>query len=202
MRRRFILGTLPSSITSRAAGTRGARSHSGWSDGERVACQGIRGHTTVVWLTVKRDTQVTFLSVWYGIIADMTEHRSFYLEKALESLDGAASEYTSRRYNNCANRAYHASFQAAVYALEQSGVHYQGTDATWAHRTLQATFAQELIGRRKVYAAELRSVLPLNYQLRQSADYSRHWVTETQARRALDRTRAFLAAIRRRGGGQ
>jgi len=43
--------------------------------------------------------------------------RPLYLDTALESLDGAASEYTNRRYNNCANYCYYASFQGAVYAL-------------------------------------------------------------------------------------
>jgi uncharacterized protein (UPF0332 family) len=31
-----------------------------------------------------------------------------YLFKAEESLAGAVSEYASRRYDNCANRAYYA----------------------------------------------------------------------------------------------
>jgi len=39
-----------------------------------------------------------------------------YLAKALESLEGAESELANRRYNNCANRCYYASFQAAVAA--------------------------------------------------------------------------------------
>ena len=31
-----------------------------------------------------------------------------YLDKAIKSLAGAESEYANRRYNNCANRCYHA----------------------------------------------------------------------------------------------
>ena len=33
-----------------------------------------------------------------------------YLEKAVESLAGAESEYVNGRYNNCANRCYYACF--------------------------------------------------------------------------------------------
>ncbi len=34
-----------------------------------------------------------------------------FLVKAEESLAGAESEYTSGRYNNCANRCYYACFR-------------------------------------------------------------------------------------------
>jgi uncharacterized protein (UPF0332 family) len=130
----------------------------------------------------------------------MTNNETSYLDKALESLDGAASEYTNRRYNNCANRCYYAMFQAAVYALEQVGVRHTGRGYTWPHEALQATFVQELIQRRKVYPSEFRAVLTRNASLRESADYDRHWVTETQAARALGRTRDFVVAMQRGGG--
>ena len=44
----------------------------------------------------------------------MNPEVSTYLDKAAESLAGAASEFVNRRYNNCANRAYYACFQSAV----------------------------------------------------------------------------------------
>lgn len=40
-----------------------------------------------------------------------------FLDKALESVSGAESEFVDNRYNNCAIRAYYAIFQAAVHAL-------------------------------------------------------------------------------------
>jgi uncharacterized protein (UPF0332 family) len=46
-----------------------------------------------------------------------------YLEKAIESLAGAESEFANRRYNNCANRCYYAMFQAAIAALMAAGIH-------------------------------------------------------------------------------
>ncbi len=45
-----------------------------------------------------------------------TEHLA-YLDKAIESLAGAESEFANRRYNNCANRCYYGMFQAAIAAL-------------------------------------------------------------------------------------
>lgn len=47
----------------------------------------------------------------------MIESEPLLLEKARESLAGAESEFSNERYNNCANRAYYAVFQAAIVAL-------------------------------------------------------------------------------------
>jgi len=45
-----------------------------------------------------------------------------FLAKAEESLAGAESEFVNGRYNNCANRCYYASFQAAIAARSQPWV--------------------------------------------------------------------------------
>jgi uncharacterized protein (UPF0332 family) len=51
----------------------------------------------------------------------MEEHE-LYLLKAMESFDGAESEFANRRYNNCANRSYYACCQAAVSALLDAAI--------------------------------------------------------------------------------
>ncbi|MBV9280387.1 MAG: HEPN domain-containing protein [Chloroflexi bacterium] len=127
--------------------------------------------------------------------------RDIYLAKADESLAGAESEYANGRYNNTANRCYYASFQAAVSALAAAGIAPRGADGTWSHSTLQAQFAEQLIRRRKVYPGDFSSVLLRNQALRETADYEPHWVTEVQATRVLRRTRGFVDAIHRQGGG-
>lgn len=65
---------------------------------------------------------------------------------------------------------------------------------------MQATFARELITRRKVYPAELRDVLARAFKLRQTADYARDVVSEAQASRMLRRARGFVEAVQTRGG--
>jgi len=97
----------------------------------------------------------------------MIEQGTIYRDKTEESLAGAVSEYANGRYNNCANRCYYACFQIAVYALQDAGIAPTGTRATWGrgHAQLQATFARELINRRKVYPSALRNVLPRVYLL-------------------------------------
>ena len=131
----------------------------------------------------------------------MAEQAPIYLSKALESLEGAKSEYINRRYNNCANRCYYSCFQAAVHALEQAGVTSSGNLPTWSHKGLQSAFVNQFIRRHKVYPSELRSVLQLNYELRQAADYSDDVVSEVQAIRAVRRSQAFIEAVQEQGGG-
>lgn len=80
-------------------------------------------------------------------------------DKAEESLAGAVSEFEFGRYNNVANRAYYACFQAAVAALALAGIRPQGGRDVWGHSFVQSQFAGQLISRRKRFPAELRNVL-------------------------------------------
>jgi uncharacterized protein (UPF0332 family) len=132
----------------------------------------------------------------------MSEQEPLYMAKAVESLEGAASEYTNRRYQNSANRSYYACFQAAVHALISAGFTPPTDTIAWSHKGLQAIFANQLIQRRKLYPSELRSVLPVNYTLREAADYSDDLVSAVQADRALRRAKSFVAAVQERRGTQ
>jgi uncharacterized protein (UPF0332 family) len=121
-----------------------------------------------------------------------------YLAKAEESLAGAESEHPNKRHQNSANRAYYASYQAAVAALLQAGIRPHGT--RWGHDTVQAQFAGELINRQKRYPAELRDTFDRLFLLRQTADYELELVSEIQAARAIRRARSFVAAIQEKRG--
>ena len=70
----------------------------------------------------------------------------------------------------------------------------------WSHEFVQAQFVGQLINRRKRYDADLRRVLSDNQSLRDKADYRPELVTQTQASRALSRSRTFVHAVRQRGG--
>jgi uncharacterized protein (UPF0332 family) len=129
----------------------------------------------------------------------MIDQQQLFLVKAEESLEGAESEFGNHRYNNVANRAYYACFQGATYALVQAGVASVDREQ-WPHEFVQGQFVLQLINRRKVYPGELRDTLSRNLIVRQRADYEVRQVTEVEARRALDRTRRFLAAIRTQRG--
>src|SRR4051794_13293719 len=108
-----------------------------------------------------------------------------FWEKALENIDSAASEFSNRRYNASANRAYYACFQAAIVALMRGGVRPPGSQ--WGHSFVQAQFAGQLVSKRKMYPSALRDTLPRLEELRERADYRTAHVSQPQALRALRR---------------
>lgn len=122
-----------------------------------------------------------------------TSETGSYLEKARESLAGAESEFANGRFQNCANRAYYACYQAAVAALFAAGIRPRGD--RWGHDTVQALFVGELINRRKRFPAEFRDTFDRLYKARQIADYSLDAISEIQAFRSLRRARSFVGAI-------
>ena len=124
-----------------------------------------------------------------------------YLRKAEESLAGAESEFANGRYHNCANRCYYACFQAAIHALLGATIRPRG-EGNWGHEFVQAEFVGQLINRRKRYPANLCDVLARTIVLRHTADYTTDLVTETQAIRAVRRTREFVAAVQAGEGEQ
>ncbi|MDQ3225149.1 MAG: HEPN domain-containing protein [Chloroflexota bacterium] len=130
----------------------------------------------------------------------MIERGAEYLDKAEESLTGGESEFVNDRYNNSANRAYYAVFQAAIHALLDAGIRPPGNTDHWGHDYVQAQFVGLLINRRKRYSTELRNTLEQNYRLREAADYRRDRVTAVQVARAVRRAEAFVAAVTRQGG--
>jgi uncharacterized protein (UPF0332 family) len=130
------------------------------------------------------------------------ERGDVFLEKAEESLAGAESEFAGGRYNNCANRCYYASFQAAISALSRAGIAPPGSRGYWGHDFVLAQFGSQLINRRKVFPTELRGTLEQNFRLRETADYERGHVSEVRASRAVQRTQIFVAAVQRQRARQ
>ncbi len=121
-----------------------------------------------------------------------------WLSKAQQSLRGAESEFANQRYDNAANRAYYACFQAAVAALMRAGERPLAEKGTRSHSAIQAMFASQLIHRRKIYPADMAAVLPNTYSLRDQADYTTIITSEAEAKRALDKAQRFVAAVSRR----
>jgi uncharacterized protein (UPF0332 family) len=129
----------------------------------------------------------------------MIDRAAVFMAKALECLAGAESELAHGRYNNSANRAYYACFQAAVAALTHEGIHPAGD--RWSHEAVPGQFDGILINRRRRYASELRGVLDRHHILRLRADYGAQLVTEVEMTRMVRRTRGFVEAVQARGGG-
>ena len=130
----------------------------------------------------------------------MIDPSRIFLVKAQASLAGAESEAANARYDNCANRAYYACFQAAVAALLRAGIRSPNPQGHWSHSFVPGQFIGQLINRRGLYPSSLRDTIPRMYQLRQAADYTDDLVTPTQALRALRRAREFVLAVQEQEG--
>jgi uncharacterized protein (UPF0332 family) len=124
-----------------------------------------------------------------------------FLVKARESLAGAIAEQSNGRFNNAANRAYYACFQAAIHALQREGIRPPGGGDRWGHDFVQAQFAGQLVNRRKLYAVQLRDTLMRVFVIRRAADYSRDLIGDRQAMRALQRASELVEAVAARDGG-
>jgi uncharacterized protein (UPF0332 family) len=91
-----------------------------------------------------------------------------FLNKAEENLTAAQICFDNGLYNACANRAYYAALHAAIAALAHRGIRRDKID----HGQVQADFSNELINRRKIYPAKLKSYLPDIQFVRNKADYT------------------------------
>src|SRR3954468_13486425 len=102
----------------------------------------------------------------------MIDQVDIFLGKAQASLAGAESEAANARYDNCANRAYYACFQAAISALLRFGIRSPNPQGHWSHGFVPGQFVGQLVNRRKLFPVALRDTLAHTYQLRQAADYT------------------------------
>ena len=132
--------------------------------------------------------------------SDRADRAIVYLEKAQKSVAGAQSEFANARYNNAANRARYACYQAAILALVEAGIRPPKGAKHWSHEFVQARFNGDLINRRKRYPAEVKGALEQIFRLRVKADYDIDHVPEVQAARAVRRAEAFVAAVAQAGG--
>jgi len=115
------------------------------------------------------------------------------IAKANESLNAAESCFAGGLYNSAVSRSYYSMYQAAQAALEAAGLKRAG----WTHGSLQATFANELTRRRKLYSSFLTRDLNVVQELRHTADYRDSDVSRRQAARALAKAREFVGQIKR-----
>ncbi len=100
----------------------------------------------------------------------MPPDRDEFFAKAQEGLLAAEAALDAGWFTVCARTAYFAAYHAAIAALLHEGI----TDrkGEWAHKFVAATFGEQLVRRRKVYAAALGGVLREGMHLRHAADYT------------------------------
>jgi uncharacterized protein (UPF0332 family) len=115
-----------------------------------------------------------------------------YLRKARESLASAQADVRGKRYNSAANRAYYASFQAAVAALISQDIR---PERNWEHHFVAGQFSGKLIWRRKVFSAEFKDTLSELFDVRIDADYGPDPVSATKSERSVRTAERFLKGV-------
>jgi uncharacterized protein (UPF0332 family) len=113
------------------------------------------------------------------------------LEKAHEFLQTAQRCLQEGWYNSAVNRAYYAMFQAARAALATVAIE----QPQWSHGGLHATFATELVRRRKLYPLTCVHALTEAMELRHMADYSDLQISQRQAARAVKAAEELLTRV-------
>ncbi len=117
-----------------------------------------------------------------------------FLQKAEENLQAAHLLLENGLYNAATNRAYYAAFQEAVFALESFGVQ----SGTLTHISVQALFNGELVNRRKIFPARVRSFLVELQYNRNKADYETTHISKTVAARQFAKAKEFVKMIQER----
>ena len=125
----------------------------------------------------------------------MQAESRLFLAKARESLASAEADLQAGRFNSAANRAYYATFQAAVAALMEEGVGPRG--ASWDHKFVIREFSGKLVRRRKLVGARFIGVLDSLLTARLHADYRANSIGTKTARRAVKEARGFVTELTR-----
>ncbi|OQX19474.1 MAG: hypothetical protein BWK80_36795 [Desulfobacteraceae bacterium IS3] len=120
-----------------------------------------------------------------------------FLAKAQENLTAARICFDNGLYNACANRAYYAALHAVVAALAHRGIKRDKID----HGQVQADFSGELINRRKIYPAKLKSYLPDIQFIRNKADYTDGNVGKKLVCQLLSKVREMFGLIEKEVAG-
>ncbi|MCX6023353.1 MAG: hypothetical protein NTZ05_16820 [Chloroflexi bacterium] len=123
----------------------------------------------------------------------MQSDQDEFFAKAQEGLLAAEAALDAGWFTVCARTAYFAAYHAAIAALMHEGIVDRKGD--WAHKFVAGTFAEQLVRRRKVYAAVLGGVLAEGMHLRHTADYAPRPISRTQAARGLRDSQQLVHAI-------
>src|SRR5919205_4412131 len=124
---------------------------------------------------------------------------AIYLTKAEQCLAGAALAVAHGHYNNAANRAYYAAFQAAIAALRTAGVE-PPTPRYWAHDFVLREYCARLARPHGAYPPRSAPVFKALQDERLKADYEVEMLGRLSGERALALAQEFVAAVRQRLG--
>ncbi|HEY7062465.1 MAG TPA: HEPN domain-containing protein [Chloroflexota bacterium] len=122
-----------------------------------------------------------------------------YLAKAEQCLAGAEIAVAHGHYNNAANRAYYAAFQAAIAALRAAGVE-PPTPRYWSHDFVLREYCARLARPHGEYPPGSAPLFKALQDERLKADYEVEMLSRESGERALAVATEFVDAVRQRLG--
>jgi uncharacterized protein (UPF0332 family) len=117
--------------------------------------------------------------------------QTIFLTKAKKNIQAAQLLFDNQMYDESANRAYYAVFQAALAALSAAGFQTERI----SHEAVQAMFNGELIQRRKIYPSHLKSYRLDLQAVRNDADYKLTFISKKVASRQIKKAKEFVERI-------
>lgn len=114
-----------------------------------------------------------------------------FLAKAKRNIQAAQLLFDNQMYDESANRAYYAAFQAALAALSTLGLQVEGM----SHEAVQSKFNEELIYRRKIYPRYFKSYLVDLLLVRVNADYKTISTSKKIALRQIKKAKEFFEKV-------
>jgi hypothetical protein len=120
-----------------------------------------------------------------------------YLAKAEQCLAGAQLAVDHGQYNNAANRAYYAAFQAAIAGLIWERV-APPTPRYWSHDFVLQEYCRRESARAPSFVPGSGTVLKALQDERLKADYEVELLGRPSGERALRLAREFVDAVRER----
>ncbi len=118
---------------------------------------------------------------------------SIFLTKAKRNVQASQLLFDNQMYDESANRAYYAAFQAALAALSTLRIQVEGM----SHEATQSKFNEEFVHRRKIYPNHLKSYLSELLGVRNSADYKAKFTSKKAALLQLKKAKEFVAKVER-----
>lgn len=114
-----------------------------------------------------------------------------FLEKAKRNIRAAQLLFDNELYDESANRAYYAAFQAALAMLSTLDLRIEKIN----HEAAQSIFNREFIHRRKIFPGKFKSYLLDLLFVRNNADYKPIFISKKRASRQIKKAKDFLERV-------
>jgi len=118
---------------------------------------------------------------------------TIFLAKAKRNIQAAQLLFDNQLYDESANRAYYAAFQAALAMLSDANIQVDRK----SHKAVQANFNSAFIHKQKVFPSHVKSYLSDLHAVRIDADYKPLVISKKVTMQQIRKAKEFVELIDR-----